>query len=116
MKKSLRDKENKEIARNIITTAVDSIAKRHGYAYNRIAIRNQKTRLGSCSSKKNLNFNWQIIKFPKSIMEYVIKHELAHLAQPNHSRYFWKELEKIDPNYKKHHDWVMENAHKYISL
>jgi predicted metal-dependent hydrolase len=106
--------KNREYAREIIVKTVDNIALKHGFAYNRIAIKNQKTRLGSCSTKKNLNFNWQIIKFPRPIMEYVIKHELAHLNEPNHSQRYWSEVGKIDRSYKRHHAWIKENAHKYI--
>ncbi|TXI32197.1 MAG: M48 family peptidase [Niabella sp.] len=106
--------QNREYARKIIVRTVDDIAKKHGFSYNKIAIKNQKTRLGSCSSKKNLNFNWQIIKFPKPIMEYVIKHELAHLNEPNHSERYWLEVQKIDRSYRKHHEWIRENAYKYI--
>lgn len=106
--------KHKEYAREIIVKTVDNIAQKHGFSYNRIAIKNQKTRLGSCSTKKNLNFNWQIIKFPKPIMEYVIKHELAHLNEPNHSDRYWFEVQKIDRAYKRHHAWIKENAYKYI--
>ncbi len=106
--------KNKDLAREVIVSNVEKIAQLHGYKYNRIAIRNQRTRLGSCSSKKNLNFNWQIIKFPKKIMEYIIKHELAHLTHQNHSEHYWKEVSRIDPQYRSHHKWIRENAHRYI--
>ena len=116
MKKQVSQNKQREEAKEIILSSVNRIAKEHGFEYNQIRIKNQKTRLGSCSTKKNLNFNWQIIKFPKEIMEYVIKHELAHLKQPNHSSKYWAEVEKIDPHYKKHHNWIKENAHNYISF
>lgn len=105
---------NRKRARQEITELVDSLCHLYGIKYNRIAIRNQKTRLGSCSSKKNLNFNWQIIKFPVKIMEYVVKHELAHLVHHNHSKNFWNQVASMDPDYKLHHKWIKENAQKIL--
>jgi len=110
------DKTDREKARVIITNIVDSLCVKYGFEYNRISIRNQHTRLGSCSSLKNLNFNWQIIKFPTENMEYIIKHELAHLKHPNHGRTFWDEVFKMDPNYKENHKWIKRNASKYLEF
>lgn len=109
-------KEQREEARSIITKLVDELSERYGLNYNRIAIKNQTTRLGSCSTLKNLNFNWQIIKFPKENMEYIVKHELAHLKHPNHSKAFWGEVALMDPNYKANHKWVKAHARKYLEF
>ena len=74
--------------------------------YNKIYIRDQKTRWGSCSSKGNLNFNWRLIMAPLFIMDYIVVHELAHLVHPNHSRDFWKLVKKIVPDYKEKKEWL----------
>ncbi len=71
-----------------------------GVSVGRIAIRNQRTRWGSCSSKGNLNFNYQLCYMPERLLDYVVIHELAHLRQMNHSRAFWQEVEKFCPDYK----------------
>lgn len=110
------EKQKREEAREVITEAVERFCVEFGYKYNRIAIKNQKTRLGSCSIYGNLNFNWQIIKFPKKIMEYVVKHEIAHLKHHNHSKDFWKEVENMDQNYKTHHKWIKDNVQKYLKF
>lgn len=113
---SLKESELKEKYSALIKETVSEFAEKYGYKFNRVFIKNQRTRLGSCSSNMNLNFNWQICKFPKEIMEYVIKHELAHLVHQNHKREFWSEVERIDSNYKEHHKWIKLNAHKYLKF
>jgi predicted metal-dependent hydrolase len=110
------ERYNRENARNVITAKAHEFSVRYGLVYNRIAIRNQRTRLGSCSSMLNLNFNWQITKFPENIMDYIILHELAHLKHQNHSKEFWKEVSLMDPDYKIHNKWVKNNGHKYLKF
>lgn len=76
-------------------------AKQMGVTYNRIFIKEQKTRWGSCSTGGNLNFNWKLILTGDEQLDYVVVHELAHLKQMNHSPQFWQEVEKILPDYKE---------------
>ena len=87
-------------AGEMIKSKVDYFARRYGFRYNTISIRNQATRLGSCSSKGNLNFNYKIIFLAPEEMDYIIVHELCHLREPNHSSRFWSEVAKIIPDYK----------------
>jgi hypothetical protein len=110
------EKQKREEARSIITDIVLKFCSEYGYQHNRIAIKNQKTRLGSCSSYGNLNFNWQIVKFPQNILEYIIKHEIAHLKHHNHSKNFWSAVSEMDNNYKTHHKWIKENVQKYLKF
>ena len=105
----------KKVAKKEILTRVEYYSKQMGVEYERIAIRTQKTRFGSCSSKKNLNFNLAIMLMPTEIMDYVIVHELAHLKEMNHSPLFWQEVGKILPNYKQCRAWLKENGIKYIN-
>lgn len=71
------------------------------FKINRISIKNQKTRWGSCSKKGNLNFNYRIALLPPQLADYVIVHELCHLGEFNHSANFWKLVAKTIPNYQK---------------
>jgi predicted metal-dependent hydrolase len=92
--------DHKEDARHIILERVRYFSPVCGVSYNRVAIRNQKSRWGSCSSKKNLNFNYRLAYLPKHICDYVIVHELCHLKQMNHGPLFWQEVEKVIPNFQ----------------
>lgn len=67
---------------------------------NRICIKAQRTKWGSCSSLKNLNFNYKIIEKKLAIIDYLVVHELAHTIYMNHSKQFWNYIKNIIPNYK----------------
>lgn len=69
------------------------------YSYNKINIKNQKTRWGSCSRKGNLNFNYKIALLPSRIADYIIVHELCHLGEFNHSHRFWNLISRTIPDY-----------------
>lgn len=76
----------------------------------RITIKEQKTRWGSCSSKCNINYNWRIIMAPPEVIDYLVIHELCHLRVPNHSSLFWQEVGKFSPNCKEHRKWLKNNG------
>ena len=88
-------------AKKIFPERTAYFAKRMGVTYNRITIREQKTRWGSCSAKGNLNFNYQIYYLPDELLDYVVVHELAHRRHMNHSDEFWREVEKYFPMYRQ---------------
>jgi predicted metal-dependent hydrolase len=74
--------------------------KTYGLSFNRISIKNQKSRWGSCSKKGNLNFNYRIALLPPELADYIIVHELCHLKEFNHSPKFWKLVEMEVSNYR----------------
>ena len=90
----------REIANTYLPKRVKELAIQNGFRINNITIRGQKTRWGSCSSRGNLSFNYKLLRFNKEIIDYVIFHELCHLIEMNHSKKFWKHVEKYCPNYK----------------
>lgn len=90
----------KSEALNYIPARTNEIANEHKFSFNRITIRNQKTRWGSCNSRRNLSFNMRLMTYPPEIIEYVIVHELCHLKEMNHSKKFWLLVEEILPEYK----------------
>jgi predicted metal-dependent hydrolase len=91
----------KEVARSFCNEIVSKWANKTGVSYNRIAIKDMKTRWGSCSSKSNLNFNYKIIFLNDAQADYLIVHEVSHLIELNHSSDFWALVEMQIPNYKK---------------
>lgn len=72
----------------------------HPFAFGQVRIKNQRGAWGSCSSKKNLNFNWRLITLPPELADYVILHELCHTVHLNHSAEFWAFLERLAPEYR----------------
>ena len=77
-------------------------------------VRNYKTRWGSCDREGRLTFNFHLIKAPHQIVDYVVIHELCHMIQPNHSKFFWNEVAKYDPYFKDHKKWLKENENLLI--
>lgn len=86
------------------------LAEQHGFTVNKISIRGQKTRWGSCSSNGNLNLNWRLLLAPSEAVAYVIIHELCHLREMNHSRRFWSLVESVCPEYRTWRKWLKDHG------
>jgi hypothetical protein len=99
-----------DMAKHILPKKVEYFADLIGVDFDRITIRHQKSRWGSCSSKGNLNFNCLIMLMPDEIIDYIVVHELCHRKEMNHSYNFKREVEKILPDYKKRELWLKENS------
>ena len=99
----------------VIPQKVKKYAPIVGVTYGRITIRNQRSRWGSCSSKGNLNFNCLLMLFPEEVIDYIVVHELCHRKQMNHSAAFYKEVERVFPEYRKCQEWLKENGGLYLS-
>lgn len=102
-------------AREVIPARVEHFAPLVGVSYDRITIRCQKTRWGSCSSKGNLNFNCLLIDMPEDVLDYVIVHELCHRLEMNHSDRFWAEVTRVLPDYRKAHSWLKTYGGQYLA-
>lgn len=89
-----------------IREKLDAYAPLLGVEYGRVAIRDQKSRWGSCSARHNLNFNWKLIMAPPEALEYVVIHELCHLIEFNHSPRFWNLVRKLMPEYEAWKKWL----------
>lgn len=84
-------------AKQFVPQWVDEQAVKNGFTYNNVRIKDTKTRWGSCSSKKNLNFSLHIMRLPAELRDYLILHELTHTQVPNHGNYFWQRMEQCVP-------------------
>jgi predicted metal-dependent hydrolase len=91
-------KENKPIdrvkAKKYLVERLDELCKQNGFKYNRVFVKNQKTRWGSCSEKNNINLNVNLVRLPDELIDYVILHELVHTRIKDHSNRFWEELSR----------------------
>ena len=93
--------ENKEIARELVKSRLEYFNQHYKLEWKRVAIRNQKRCWGSCSSLKNLNFNYKITLLPPHLADYIIVHELCHLVHLNHQQTFWDLVGETITDYKK---------------
>jgi len=92
--------EHKEAARALVHAKLEHYNQFYNLTYNRVAIRNTRSRWGSCSSKKNLNFNYRILLLEPKLQDYLIVHELCHLQEMNHAPQFWALVAQQVPDYK----------------
>lgn len=88
----------RKIAERMIVERLGELAEKYNFTYNKVTIRNQKTRWGSCSAQNNISLNIKLVMLPTDLMEYVLLHELVHTRVKNHSPAFWEELGKCIPD------------------
>lgn len=112
--KELLNQKLRPLALKLIKDETSSLSKIYSFDYGNVSVKNQSSRFGSCSSTGNLNFNWQIILFPKVVFRHIILHELTHLAIKNHSASFWYQLSLYDPDYLSHRRWLKSKAATFM--
>jgi predicted metal-dependent hydrolase len=100
----------KQQTARIIADRLPTLASRIKVKYNKISIKNQKSRWASCSKNGNLNFNLLLVAAPSNVIDYVMIHELLHLIEFDHSQQFWQLVKEADPDYKKHREWLTNYA------
>lgn len=96
-------------AETVLIERVSRYAGIMGVTYSSIKLSEAKTRWGSCSAKDNLNLAWRLIMCPMAVIDYVVVHELSHIAYRNHSPAFWARVKTVLPNYKEQQDWLKVN-------
>ncbi len=104
------EKRYRQAAREYITSRVVYYHALTGGHYTSIAIRDQKTRWGSCSSRGTLSFNYRLIFAPPRVLDYVVVHELCHLTHMDHSKNFWNMVAQFMPDYKTYRNWLREHG------
>jgi len=100
--------------REVIHRKLEAYVSRVDGDYEKVFIRDQDTRWGSCSSKNNLNFNWRLILGPDHVLDYLVVHEIVHLEIKNHGQTFWERVEELRPDYRKSRDWLKQNNAKLV--
>lgn len=96
-----REEELREIAKIIIPKKVEKFASIMNVSPASVKITGAKTRFGSCSGKNGLCFSWRVMCYPEKAVDYVVVHELAHILYHDHSKNFWKTVEKYMPDYRE---------------
>lgn len=99
----------KEQAMQIISERVALYANVMGATPGVIKLSEAKARWGSCSTRNNLNFAWRLVMAPLSVIDYVVVHELSHIAYKNHSPAFWARVKTVLPNYVDEQEWLKTN-------
>jgi predicted metal-dependent hydrolase len=105
----------KQQAKEDLSRRVSFWAPQVGVNFERIIIRAQRTRWGSCSNGGNLNFNCLLMLSPPEIRDYVVIHELCHRKHMNHSPGFWSEVAKHCPDYARHRKWLKDRGGALIA-
>ena len=111
---SVSESEARTAARELVSMLAQREAERIGVAYRRIRIGGQRTLWGSCSPRGTLSFNWRLVLAPLDVLDYVVVHELAHLRQPNHSPRFWREVERVLPDYTERRRKLRQEGYRYL--
>ena len=105
VEQALREQAQRELPPRLL-----DLAALHGLIVNRITIRAQRSRWGSCSPKGHIALNYRLMLMPPDVREYILIHELMHLKQPDHSRKFWRHVEAACPGFREAERWLRRNG------
>ena len=104
------DNASGKAAQAIIRARVGHWGLAMNFEYGRVFIKDQRTLWGSCSGKRNLNFNRRLAAAPPEVLDYVVIHELCHLREMNHSKRFWALVAEACPDYAARRKWLKDNS------
>lgn len=97
-------------AKEVFTWKLDEVVARNGTRYERVAIRDQKTRWGSCSTSGTVSFNWRLLLAPEAVLDYVVEHEAAHIEVRDHSERFWALMDERVDDWRESRDWLRRHG------
>lgn len=101
-------------AREYLPDRVQQLAIQFGFSYQKVFIKNLKSKWGSCSSNGNINLNLSLMLLPDQLIDYIILHELAHTREHNHGEGFWKLLNALTNGKARELDREIKKNHKII--
>ena len=103
------------VAEAEISPRAHRLAARIGREVARVSVRDTRSRWGSCSGQGNLSFSWRLIFAPEPVLEYVVAHEVAHLAEMNHGPRFWRLVESLTPNTAAPRAWLKRHRNQLLA-
>jgi predicted metal-dependent hydrolase len=101
-----QEKWYKNIAKQHLTNRTQELSEKLNFKYNKLYIRNQRSKWGNCSKEKNISLNWRLVKAPEFVIDYIIIHELTHSAIMKHNHKFWTLLKSHYPQYQQAINWL----------
>jgi predicted metal-dependent hydrolase len=111
----MTEQHGRRVARALVTETAGLEAPRIGVTFSRVAIRDTRTRWGSCSSSGSLSFSWRLALAPRRVLDYVVVHELCHLVHHDHSKRFWSLLERVRPDFREQRDWLDDHGWELLA-
>jgi predicted metal-dependent hydrolase len=102
--------KNKGAALILANRTIAELNAVYKYDFNAVSVKNQKTCWGSCSRKRNLNFNYKLVFLPENVQRYVVAHELCHLEEFNHSKKFWELVAKTVQDHREARKELRQNG------
>ncbi len=94
----------------ILPARVQHLAKKVGVQPGRVRVKELGYHWASCGARGDLNFHWKTLMAPRTVLDYVIVHELCHLRHRDHSTAFWNEIDKVLPSYRERKQWLRANG------
>ena len=111
----LTEEQGRREARARISLIVQSEATALGVSVERVTLRDQRSRWGSCSSRGALSFNWRLVLAPHDVLDYVVVHEVCHLAEHHHGPEFWQLVERRRPHYRESKKWLDDHGWEILA-
>jgi hypothetical protein len=104
------ERQLRSLAERELEPRLREFAGRLGLAVERVTVRDQRTRWGSCSRQGNISLNWRLVQMPPFVSDYILMHELVHLRHANHSRGFWREVGRVCPDFREAEAWLRKTG------
>jgi len=104
-----------QLARHELTRRARQCAARIGKRVVRVGVREATSRWGSCSAKGTLSFSWRLVLMPEAVIDYIVAHEVAHLAEMNHGPRFWRLVQSLNPDYAVSRAWLKRHRNRLFA-
>ena len=100
----------RQLAEQELPARCSELARLHAVDIVGVQVRDQRSRWGACSPRRAITLNWRLLQMPPAVSDYVMLHELAHVRHPNHSRRFWREVERLCPAWRESERWLRRHG------